>query len=438
MSRLITSRIVILIAIVAVVVTAVLIVERARPGVPSHIRIAAGVRGGLYYETAAAIAAKLESQTGTKVDLIASNGDLDNRRLLQTHKADIGLLQVSSDDVAGLVAVTPMYDEVVQIIVRKDRSIKSIDDLRGRNVALGPVGSGTRSDALRILQTYNVRPAKMVETASYLDLESDNKIDAAFITSGFLNPDVQRVMATGRYALIEIPNADAFIVRYPFYKIGTVPRGLYSSQPAIPDVDTHVLTVRCYLATQTNAEDAIVDACLGAIYAGNIRHQIPVLVSEGEAKDWLDEPMHPAAAHFFDPYSNLGFVSNVLQALSSLKELIVALATMIYVSYRLIQGRREAATLKELQRQKEHLDTLIEAVVDLDQRQRACEDVDVLQSYLSQAFELKDTALHDLTHETLRSNALFTVYFLQITNVIGSIEKRIIRLTGEVRKETFV
>jgi len=444
MSRSTNGRLFLFIVAVVSVLVVAFIVDRTRSGPPRNIRIAAGPRGGLYYETAEAIADKLRAQSGAKVSVIATNGDLDNRRLLQTHQADIGLLQVSSDDVTGLVAVTPLYDEAVQIIVRRGRSIKSITDLNGRHVVLGPPGSGTRSDAERILQTYKVKPAADDARAlagrlppgttgrAYVDLETDRNLDAAFVTSGVLNPDVQRVMSTGRYSLLEIPNPEAFVVRYPFYKIGTVPTGLYASKPDIPAANVRVLTVRCYLATQENASDAVVEASLKAIYAGNIRHQIPVLVSQGEAQAWLDEPVHPAAQHFFDPYSNLGIVSNELQALSSLKELIAALLTIIYVSYRLYVNRKQAAKSRESHRQKEHLDTLIESAIRLDKEQSICSDISTLELYLVEALELKNTALHDLTDETLRGNQVFTVYILQITGLIGSIENKILRLTGSL------
>jgi len=327
--------------------------------------------------------------------------------------------------------VTPLYDEVVQIIVRNGRGIRTIQDLEGRRVLLGPDGSGTRTDATRILQTYNITTAPVTTGPYWFQrLETDRTVDAAFITSGYLNPDVQRIMSTGRYSLLELLHPQAFIVRYPFYKLGAVPAGLYGSKPSIPAADVPVLTVRCYLSTQSDASDAIVTASLNAIYNGNLRHEIPVVISRGEAKDWLDEPEHPAAQHFFDPYSNIGLLSNVLQALSSLKELLVALATLVYVSYRLVRNRRAAAEEEELRRQKEHLDTLIEATVKLDTKQSECVDIELLEAYRGEAQVLKNTALHDFTHETLRSNQLFTVYFLQVTHLIESIETRIARLSN--------
>mgnify|MGYP003296501005 CR=1 FL=1 len=91
--------------------------------------------------------------------------------------------------ITSFSAVACVYPEVCQLIATKASGIKSVADLKGKNVAVGDVGSGVYYNATQILAAagldidadINKTAASFGDSATQL---KDGSIDAAFITAG--------------------------------------------------------------------------------------------------------------------------------------------------------------------------------------------------------------------------------------------------------------
>src|SRR5690606_23024622 len=113
------------------------------------------------------------------------------------------------------VCSSDLYPEVIQIIARADAGIRSIEDLRGKRVAVGDAGSGTEANARQILGaagiTYNdisVRYLSFAEASSNL---RDGHIDAAFVTAGLPTAAIQDIAA--QRAITLVPVSDELVAR---------------------------------------------------------------------------------------------------------------------------------------------------------------------------------------------------------------------------------
>lgn len=127
-----------------------------RDRIPETIRIAAAQKGGLYYKFAESIKPYLEKKTGMRVEVLATNGSMQNRQLLLDNKADLAVTTEEFLPQQSLYEITPLYNEVVHVVVRKSSSIYVMEDLKNKNISIGIKGSGMRSTAQKILDHYKV------------------------------------------------------------------------------------------------------------------------------------------------------------------------------------------------------------------------------------------------------------------------------------------
>lgn len=117
---------------------------------PGRLRIAAGDEGGIYFAFARLLAARLEERVdGLRVEVLSTEGTVDNYRRLARDEADLGLGLADSvvamargEDGDGVRALARTYENYLQLVVAADGPVRQIGDLAGRVVTLGAAGSG--------------------------------------------------------------------------------------------------------------------------------------------------------------------------------------------------------------------------------------------------------------------------------------------------------
>ena len=123
--------------------------------------IAAGPEHGQYYRFAQALA----DPRGIRIEPLITRGGEENLRMLRDGRVSLALSQgdaalaayqgkgsfAEDGPYTTLRAVGSLYPEPVHVIVRGDSPIASVSELAGRRVAVGQVGSASRTTALRVL-----------------------------------------------------------------------------------------------------------------------------------------------------------------------------------------------------------------------------------------------------------------------------------------------
>jgi len=139
------------------------------------LTIATGTPEGTYYQIAQDIK-KIAEQEGIPFDIIQTNGSLDNINLLGLEKADLAILQldvlrVTSDRMQTkadfnifevMKVILNLYFEEIHVLT-KSESIRSITQLEGKRVAVGPEGSGSALTAAVLLTAYDLRVEKLFD-----------------------------------------------------------------------------------------------------------------------------------------------------------------------------------------------------------------------------------------------------------------------------------
>ena len=284
------------------------------------VSIASGWVTGAYYPMAGAIsriAWKHLKDKGIKVTAESSGASVANAKLIGAGDTDFAILQ---NDIANyayygklmfdkpikkLLGVCTLFPEHVQCIARADAGIKSIADLKGKNVAIGPVGSGTTENVKQILEAWGLTlkdvKGQQLKSSQAGDYIKDGRLDAAFFTVAVgaavivdtaVVKDIKIVPITG-------PEVDKMIKKYPFYAKQMVPGGVYKGN----DKDVPTVSVMSMLAARSDLEADIVYSILKAMY-GDLDQ---LRKAHAKFKDiapktglvGMSVPLHPGAKKYF-------------------------------------------------------------------------------------------------------------------------------------------
>lgn len=164
--------------------------------------IAAGPEQGQYLRLVRALLAPGTDRRVRVIPLVTA-GSAENLRLLRD--GDV-LLAITQGDVAAMAfagegpfaimgqmpmmrALGSLYLEPLHIIVRADSPIRSVADLSGRKINVGPDGSGTRITALRVLAAHGVATSRGDDLIGFtlapaLAALRDRRIDAVIEVIG--------------------------------------------------------------------------------------------------------------------------------------------------------------------------------------------------------------------------------------------------------------
>src|SRR5262249_30646546 len=158
-----------------------------------------------------------------------------NVKLLREGGAELGFMQALSttpDDVAG---IAPLFPEPLHLLVRKGKGIRSVADLKGRRVTLGPRHSGARQNAIAVVNHYQVPLESLQDTEEYfVALATDPKLEAALFTTASMNQQLKDLLARGDLELVGIADAEGLATSHPWFTVTTIPRGLYPGNPPEP------------------------------------------------------------------------------------------------------------------------------------------------------------------------------------------------------------
>ena len=397
-----------------------------RDRVPRTIRIATGARGGLYYAFAQSIAPQIEKRTGSRVELLETEGSGANRDRVIRREAELAILQLGAASLEGLAVVAPIYRDVVFVVARRERGIHSIADLVDRRVLIGLPESGMRSSATALLSHYGIDPTGPgVISGYFLDLTRDESLDAAIVTTGYTNADLKRLLETCEFDLLDVDEEPAFCLTHPAFDAMEIPKGLYGHRPAFPLRPVATVATYAVLVATDDASAPLVMRTLEALYTSDVRSAFPTLRSAAEASRWTRTPLHPSARDYFDPYRGIDTFASFMESLAAGKELIFALGALLYLIFDRYRRLQESERIRDIRRTRERLDALLADTARIERAQMETTDTQTLKDYLDEVTRVKLRAIEELSGEGLRGDRMFLIFLTQCGNVINKIQAKI-------------
>jgi TRAP transporter TAXI family solute receptor len=199
----------------------------------------------------------------------------------------------------SLRLVMRLYDEQVTLVARPGAAIASLDDLRGKRVDLGPEGSGTRIDVIRILRAADLTPADLAEDLALSPDEHNaalcaGRIDAYFYIVGHPNRNTRAAIERCGATIVPIAAEvrERFLWTQPGWAEAPIP-GVYPRHPG----SVATLSVPAVLIATEDTPAQIVALLVRGVHDNlrDFRRLHPVLAgfSEAHAFDGPWGPLHP-------------------------------------------------------------------------------------------------------------------------------------------------
>ena len=200
------------------------------PAPPTTLVFSAGQKGGAYYANAERYRDYLRPR-GITVQILESAGSLENVQRLSSGTADIAFVQSGVVTAAGhkLQSLGSMYYEPLWVFLRSDLNIRFLSELKGKRIAVGLVGSGTRAIALQLLKENGV-DENVATIVSSGTTEAGRalmraELDAVFVVSAASSQSVQTLLTSDDIRLMSITRAEAYTRRLDALSSVSVPQG---------------------------------------------------------------------------------------------------------------------------------------------------------------------------------------------------------------------
>jgi hypothetical protein len=289
------------------------------------VTIGTGGITGVYYPTGGAIAKMVNAKRkeyGIRATVESTGGSVFNINAIMAGDLEFGVAQSDRQYQAvkgiadwkdkgpqkDLRAVFSIHAETVDLIVSESSGIKSIQDLKGKRVNVGNVGSGYRQNAIDALEANGLNyekdfHAESLKAAEAPGLIQDGRIDAAFYTVG--HPSGYYKEATAgktKVRFIPIPHVDKIVAKYPYYASATT---LMANYPGAANTEEGVDTfgVKATFVTSAKVSDEIVYAIVKEVFENfdkfvKLHPAYKGLTKEDMLKG-LSAPIHPGALKYY-------------------------------------------------------------------------------------------------------------------------------------------
>ncbi|MCB2100155.1 MAG: TAXI family TRAP transporter solute-binding subunit [Rhodobacterales bacterium] len=338
-------------ALVLLIAGFVLAYQFVEPAPPRRIVLATGGTTGAYHAFGQALAEDLEEQ-GITVEVRATSGTVENLGLLQDPLAAVDLAFVQGgvgDPVQqpDIMSLASLYFEPLWVFVRGDAP-ERLTGLRGRRLAVGAEGSGTRAVALRLLGDNGITPAstELEPLGGMAAAEALRRgdLDAVFTVASPTSAVVAALATLPGVELMSFTRADAYARTHRYLSVLTLPEGALNLAVNLPPRPVTLLAPAATLAARTDLHPALVGLILMA--AERRFHAGGLFETPGQfpSDRYLDFPLSEDAQRFFSsgppflqrflPFWAATLVDRMLVMLVPLLTLLVPLVRFLPPVYR--------------------------------------------------------------------------------------------------------
>ena len=154
----------------------------------------------------------------------------------------------------GLLSLGTVYNNPFWIFYSSNEPVERLSQLKGKRIAVGPVGSGTRAAAEQILGKTGVNS----ETATLLpfigsaavEAMNDGKVDAVWIFGAPDLPSVHSLLHNPNVRILGFQTAEALTRIFPELTRLVLPQGIIDLDRNIPPNDVPLIgsTTKCWYA----------------------------------------------------------------------------------------------------------------------------------------------------------------------------------------------
>ena len=280
-----------------------------------------GSSGGTYFALGGAMANAINNKLADKkisITAQASGASVENCNLIQAGEMDLGIAMnnVAANAVAGtgafskpcdnVMAIGVVYSEVYQIVANAKTGAKTVEDLKGLKIAVGPAGSGTVGLSEKVFAAAGIDINKDIQpqSDSFGDAATkmqDGHIDAACNVLAVPASSIIEMTTSMDLAYIDISDEILAEIQKdsPFFTRLVIPAGTYPKQ----DQPINTITCKAVLYCRKDLDEETVYQITKAFYESGpeiaAAHATGKEVQLEGCLNGVTTPIHPGAAKYF-------------------------------------------------------------------------------------------------------------------------------------------
>ena len=277
----------------------------AEPHWPNALVIGTASPGGTYYDYGEGLARILTRDLGIRVSTRPTEGPNENITLLENGEIQIGLITTGSGLQAwngsgdwtqgrkfqSMRVMFPMYDTPIHFLALEESGIRSVDDLAGKRVGVGPQGGTSGTYIPKFLETLNIKATlSHGDWSSLAEQMQQKQIDALAVASGVPFPAFAQIEARSKvtYVTLSDQQITALDLAMPELEPSVIRPGSY------PSLMTAYRTVGLYNLAVAHASlpNDLVYAIIKAVFGRPRRDD------GGPSGRGIDDPGELHAQHF--------------------------------------------------------------------------------------------------------------------------------------------
>jgi TRAP transporter TAXI family solute receptor len=278
------------------------------PAPPRQITIATGPAQGAYHHYGKAYK-RILARNGVTLDLKTTAGSIENLQLLLNSEEDVtvAFVQGGQDGLytsKKLLSLGSLYYEPLWVFHRLPKELRHVSDLRGRKVAVGVPGSGTKAVAVQLLAANGLTESDTQLIArggqAAADLLQAGDVDAAIFVMSPHVPVIRRLLGSKGIFLMSMDRAEAYVANFHDLSKLIIPEGAIDLVENVPDHDIVLLGVTAQLVIRDTFHPSLVDLFLEAATEVHRIGGVFEKSAEFPAPEYLSFQLSPEAERYYD------------------------------------------------------------------------------------------------------------------------------------------
>ena len=247
------------------------------------------------------------ARDGVELTVMPTSGSMENLGLLagrRRRSADLAFVQGGTvpADSPGVEALGSVFLEPLWVFLRTEVRAERLAELRGRRIAVGVPGSGTRVLTRQLLEASGVGTGPGIVDLGGTDAVKallDGQVDVACFVTAKPLPLLDPLLRGPGVRLLSFSQADAFTRRYPFLSKVVLPSGALDLARGVPPHDVTLLAPAASLVAPSDVHPAIVDLLLEAATRIHGAPQLFAAAGQFPSPHYVDLPLNADAQRWF-------------------------------------------------------------------------------------------------------------------------------------------
>jgi len=258
-----------LLVVLAVFLIAYYFVQPAPPGT---IVMTTGVEGRTYAGFGERYK-EILARSNVHLKLLNSSGSVENFNRLKdkTIAVDVGFVQggtSSGRDAPNLLSLGSITYSPVWVFYRGGETLDDFSQLKGKRIAIGPVGSGLRKLSLDLLKAGNAAdlPTILLDLADGAAIKAlkEGRVDVVITIGSTDTLFMQELLNADNVKLMSLAQAEAYTRLIPGLFHVILPKGIINIAKRLPPSDVHLVAPATNLVVRDTMHPALMYLLLDA------------------------------------------------------------------------------------------------------------------------------------------------------------------------------